>query len=167
MTSAAAVGVDVPTPTREALAGNAYVVFLDGFDELTEPATRLALSAQIDEIADRWPLAAGRWPQNRYVIATRPVSKRSGFPVERWNCFRLVGDVRWGREYLLETRAIPERRVDDLFAQFPRANELIAIPLYATLIGERLARDEELPPNAHRSRRPFSVPSSRDHGEYG
>jgi hypothetical protein len=141
MTSAAAVGVNVATPTREALAGNAYVVFLDGFDELTEPATRLALSTRIDEIADRWP-------QNRYVIATRPVGERSGFPEERWTCFRLVGDVRWGREYLLETRAIPERRVDDLFAQFPRANELIAIPLYATLIGERLARDEELPPNA-------------------
>lgn len=141
MTSAAAVRGDVPIPTWEALAGNAYVVFLDAFDEVTEPTTRVALATRIDEIADRWP-------QHRYVVATRPIAERSAFAAERWASFRLVGDVRWGREYLLETRAIPERRIDDLFGQFPRANELIAIPLYATLIGERLARDEELPPNA-------------------
>jgi len=141
MTSAAAARVDVPTPTREALAGNAYVIFFDGFDEVTEPELRLVLSTRIDEIADRWP-------QNRYVVATRPVAERSAFPAQRWASFRLLGDVRWGREYLLETRGIPRRRVEDLFAQFPRVSELIAIPLYAALVGARLARDEELPTSA-------------------
>ena len=139
--SAAALNEDVPRPTRAALAANAYSILLDGLDEVSGPTTRLALARRIQEIADRWP-------QNHYVVATRPVAERLAFPAERWTAFRLLGDARWGREYLIETRGIPERRLEALVDQFPRANELIAVPLYAALIGERLAQDQELPSTA-------------------
>ena len=141
--SAASVKPDVPLPRPEALAANAYTLLLDAFDEITEPETRLALAARLDEIVDRWP-------QNSYVIATRPVPERVGFAPERWTVLRLMQDASWGRDYLLETRGIPERRLNELLEQFPRVGELIAVPLYAALIGERLAREEELPSTALR-----------------
>lgn len=138
--NAAAIADGTQRPTAETIAQNAYVVLLDAFDEV-HPDSRAALAERLDEIADRWP-------QHAFVVTTRPIAERELFVTEKWDHYRLFPDATWGTEYLRETRGIPQTKIDELFAQFPRSSELVAIPLYAALIGDRLAADEPLPQSA-------------------
>jgi hypothetical protein len=138
--NAAAIVDATPRPTAETVAQNAYVVLLDAFDEV-HPDNRVALAERLDALADHWP-------QHAFIVTTRPIVERELFVSAKWDCYRLLPDARWGADYLRETRGIPQTKIDELFAHFPRSSELIAIPLYAALIGERLAAEAPLPTSA-------------------
>jgi hypothetical protein len=92
----------------------------------------------------------GLFPQHAFVIATRPLLERThaeGLHAAGFSIFRLVLDEAWGRAYLREERGIPEQTLNELYERLPRANELLAIPLYAALIGNRLAEGAEALPD--------------------
>jgi hypothetical protein len=129
-----------PKPTLEGLEQNTYAFLLDGLDEIA--ADRRA------EVTEALASLTVEYPQHLYVVTSRPIGEREQLVGYGFTAFRLVLDGSWGRDFLLETRGIPQSRVDALYEQLPRVGELLGIPLYAALIGERLADDRELPASA-------------------
>jgi len=135
-----------PVPTIEELPRTSYALLIDGLDEVGADR-RAALVSALHELV-------ALFPQHAYVIATRPLSEpthseelhAAGFGI-----YRLVLDEVWGQAYLREKRGIPEQTLNELYERLPRANELLAIPLYAALIGNRLVEGaESLPDTALR-----------------
>lgn len=131
-----------PLPTSENLPGTAYAVLIDGLDEV--PAReRASVVSTVKELARLYP-------QHAFVISTRPLLERThaeelhsaGFSI-----YRLIPDDAWGQIYLRETRGIPEGTLNELYERLPRARELLAIPLYAKLIGDRLAEGVQALPD--------------------
>jgi hypothetical protein len=129
-----------PKPRLEGLERNSYAFLLDGFDEVATERRAEVVKALASLTAD--------YPQHLYVLTTRPIAEREQLIGHGFKAFRLFLDDAWGRDFLLETRGIPESRVDALYEQLPRVGELLGIPLYAALIGERLADDREPPASA-------------------
>jgi HEAT repeat protein len=130
-----------PLPTIEELDRTSYALLVDGLDEI-RPDLRAALVDAVREIADRFP-------QHALVIASRPLLERTHAEELReagFNIYRLVLDDAWGQAYLRDTRGIPQDTLSELYDRLPRANELLAIPLYAALIGNRLAEGAEALP---------------------
>lgn len=133
---------ETPVPTIEELSRTSYALLLDGLDEV-RAGRRSAVVSAVRELA-------ALFPQHAFVITTRPLLERthaqelhaSGFGI-----YRLVLDEPWGRAYLREKRGIPEQTLNELYERLPRANELLAIPLYAALIGNRLAEGAEALPD--------------------
>lgn len=131
-----------PAPTVEELPRSAFVFLIDGLDEV-DAERRGAVVAAIGEFVNLFP-------QHAFVVATRPLLERAhaeslhrvGFSI-----YRLVLDETWGQNYLRETRGIPQQTLNELYERLPRASELLAIPLYAALIGNRLAEGVEALPD--------------------
>jgi transposase-like protein len=123
---------DVERPTRDGLDGNAYTLLFDALDEV-------ASDRRADAVALLAALAA-RYPQNVMVITSRvnddaAALEAAGFPV-----FRIARDGAWGRRYL-EERGIPDARIRQLYEEVQTIGDLLAVPQYAALIGQRLAQE--------------------------
>jgi hypothetical protein len=127
-----AVAEDVAPPTREALDGNAYTLLFDALDEVGADQ-REAVVALLIALADRYP-------QHTMVVTTRVTDDVLGLEAAGFEIFRIPRDGDWGRRYL-EHRGIPDERMAELFADVQTVTDLLAVPQYAALIGERLAQE--------------------------
>jgi len=127
-----AVVDDVAPPNREALDGNAYTLLFDALDEVgvdqREPVLALLIAV------------AERYPQHAMVVTTRVTDDVLALEAAGFEIFRIPRDGAWGRRYL-EHRGIPDERVSELLADVQTVTDLVAVPQYAALIGERLAQE--------------------------
>jgi hypothetical protein len=136
LTRSRAFADDVHRPTREALNGNAYKLLFDALDEVT-PERRGEAVALITSLADRHP-------QHLMVVTSRVIDETAALEAAGFKTFRIPRDGVWGRTYL-EQRGIPDERINQLFADVQTVGDLIAVPQYAALIGERLAQEAREP----------------------
>jgi hypothetical protein len=123
---------NVAPPSRDALDGNAYTLLFDALDEVGRDQ-REAVVALLIAVADRYP-------QHVIVITTRVTDDVLALEAAGFEVFRIPRDGAWGRRYL-EHRGIPDERVTELFADVQTVTDLVAVPQYAALIGERLAQE--------------------------
>jgi hypothetical protein len=126
------IGDDVPPPSRDALDGNAYTLLFDALDEVGA-GQRQAVVALLINLAERYP-------QHSIVVTTRVTDDILALESAGFEVFRIPRDGAWGRRYL-EHRGIPDERVSQLFADVQTVTDLVAVPQYAALIGERLAQE--------------------------
>jgi hypothetical protein len=127
-----AVKADIAPPNRDALDGNAYTLLFDALDEVgadqREPVVSLLIAV------------AERYPQHAMVVTTRVTDDVLALEAAGFGVFRIPRDGAWGSRYL-ENRGVPGERVAELFADVQTVTDLIAVPQYAALIGERLAQE--------------------------
>lgn len=119
-------------PTREALDGNAYTLLFDALDEVGADQREAVVALLI--------AISRRYPQHAMVVTTRVTDDVLALEAAGFEVFRIPRDGAWGRRYL-EHRGIPDERVAELFADVQTVTDLVAVPQYAALIGERLAQE--------------------------
>lgn len=122
--------------TREDLDAVEGVLALDGFDETKEhlrPDTVAAILA-----------AMQRWPQQRWLVTSRPCTELSVLIEAGFTIFQLVPSRRWARRYL-EMRSVPQARVEHAMLDGYGLGDLLGIPLFAARLADRLLKDAEAP----------------------
>lgn len=127
---------DARAPSRDSLDDNAYLLLFDALDEV--PAERRArVLSMLDRIAERYA-------QHVIVVTSRVNDQAFALADESFTAFRIARDADWGRRYLVERGIVPER-IERLYDEAHTITDLLAVPQYATLIGERLAEEELRP----------------------
>ena len=129
---ARALATDVGIPTREALDQNAYTLLFDALDEVA--------SDRRAEVIDLLSALADRYPQHVMVVTSRVNGDVLDLEIAGFEILRIPRDGEWGRRYLRH-RGIPNERIEQLFSDIQTVSDLLAVPQYASLIGERLARE--------------------------
>jgi hypothetical protein len=131
-------GTRLPAP--EELDSNAYLFLIDALDEVS--------ADHREEVIDGLAGLAERFPQHLFIVTTRPIPDSRGLENAGFRPYRICLDEVWGREYLQE-RGIAKERVDELYSEAPTLSDLLGIPLYAALIGDRLSQEVQRPlPNS-------------------
>jgi SIR2-like domain/HEAT repeats len=123
---------DVGRPTRDALDGNAYTLLFDALDEVA-PERRADAVALLTALAERYP-------QHVMVVTSRVNDDVAALEGAGFLVSRIPRDGAWGRRYL-EERGIPEQRIRQLYEDVQTIGDLLAVPQYAALIGQRLAHE--------------------------
>jgi hypothetical protein len=123
---------DVGRPTRDALDGNAYTFLFDALDEVA-PERRADAVALLTALAERYP-------QHVIVVTSRVNDDVTALETAGFSVSRIPRDGAWGRRYL-EQRGIPEQRIRQLYEDVQTIGDLLAVPQYAALIGQRLAHE--------------------------
>jgi hypothetical protein len=123
---------DIRRPTRDGLDGNAYTLLFDALDEVA-PERRADAVAVLSELAERYP-------QHVMVVSSRVNDDVAALETAGFLISRIPRDGAWGRRYL-EERGIPEQRIRQLYEDVQTIGDLLAIPQYAALIGQRLAQE--------------------------
>lgn len=132
LAQARAFGDNVAPPTREALDGNAYLLLFDALDEV--PADRR------DDVVEILQAFAERYPHQIFVVTSRVSDDVLALEAHGFSTFRIPRDDNWGRRYL-QHRGISDARVEELLQDVQTLPDLLAVPQYASLIGERLASE--------------------------
>lgn len=116
-----------PLPDRDALEQNSYLLLLDSLDEV---------SSRRSEVVACVLAAVVRWPQHRWIVASRPIEDCVALVGEGFAPFRLWPSSAWGSAYL-DKRAIDNagRRALQDAGGF---DDLISIPLFAAAAADRL-----------------------------
>lgn len=125
-----------PRPSVENLDGGSYCFLFDAFDEV-QLHRRADVLAAVEAFVDRFP-------QHTYIAATRPTIDATPFYDLGFARYVLVPSAPWGQRYL-EHRSVPPDRTAALYDRLPTARELLSVPVYASAIGARLVRDEDVP----------------------
>jgi hypothetical protein len=129
----------IAPPSTSGLDEKAYLILFDALDEVTLEK-RPGVVQMICRIAERYP-------QHSIVVTSRINGEAMSLAERGFATFRSVRNAGWGRRYLIQVRGIPEERVDEFSRETQTISDLLAIPQYAALIGERLASEgaEDLP----------------------
>lgn len=127
-----------PRLTYERLAQGSYVFLLDGLDEV--------LADRRSDVASFVAALAQRYPQHRWVLATRPVP---GLTVleDLFEAWTPVPDRAWLVEYA-RLRGVPQARLALLLGDAPGVADLIEIPVYAAAVVDCAEHGRELPRTA-------------------
>jgi hypothetical protein len=115
-------------PDLAALEHNAYLILLDGLDEVSAAARAEVVASVVD--------ATNRWPQHRWVVSSRPIEDCLGLVEAGFESFRIWPSSAWGSAYL-DRRGIDtdDRRALEEAGGF---DDLISIPLFAAAAADRL-----------------------------
>src|SRR5207249_7697258 len=88
---------------------------------------------------------AERYPQHLIVATSRINDDAEALRLLGFRAFRVARDADWGRRYLRDARGIVPERLQRLFDEAQTISDLLAVPQYAALIGDRLAEEELRP----------------------
>jgi len=126
---------DEPLP-REDLDALEGVLALDGFDETGQHLRPAAVGAIL--------AAVQRWPQQRWLVTSRPCAELSALIEAGFTIFQIVPSRRWARRYL-EMRSVPQARVEQAMLDGYGLGDLLGIPLFAARLADRLLNDSADP----------------------
>ncbi|MCW2967325.1 MAG: hypothetical protein JWM71_1097, partial [Solirubrobacteraceae bacterium] len=121
----------VPRPTLEALRSGPLGILVDGFDEVRQG--RGSVAGVIAE-------ATLEWPQHHIVVASRPVPECRDLIADGFAPYRLWPSNGWATEYLNARGVDNDARTK--MEQARGFEDLIAIPLFARLVADRLLSGE-------------------------
>jgi hypothetical protein len=117
----------------EALEDPAVLLLLDGLDEVPEQV--------VDEALRSAAAAIERWPQGSWVISSRPGDRVDALVVQGLSAYRIPASRSWARTYL-QTRSVPDERVERALLDGYGLGDLLCIPLFAERIADRLLDHE-------------------------
>ena len=119
-------------PDLDALTLNSYLLLLDDFD-LVDVAGREAVIAAV-------LAACRRWPQHRWVIASRPCIELAAFSDGGFERYRILPSEAWGHQYLRK-RGVADPDIDWLTTRNAGFGAVMGIPLFAAAAADRLLAD--------------------------
>lgn len=123
----------------ELLHEGELVMLLDGLDEVDEVDEELREKAAAGVVA-----AATRWPQHRWIVASRPTVAAADLQAGGFAAVHILPSRRWARKYL-DARAVPAIRVERAMLDGYGLGDLCGVPLFAERLADRLLdEDDEL-----------------------
>jgi hypothetical protein len=123
----------------EELDGAGCVLALDGLDEVEEHLRPQAAEAIL--------AAVSRWPGHQWLVTSRPCEELQTLTDAGFTSFHILPSRRWARKYL-ETRSVPQDRIEQAMLHGYGLGDLLGIPLFAARLADRLLEGvtEELSP---------------------
>ena len=120
---------DVICPDLDALARTSYLLLLDDFDQVSAERREAVAAAVL--------LAYERWPQHRWVVASRPCLELALFSDGGFDRYRILPSESWGDVYLRK-RGVAESDIDRVTNQQAGFGAVMGIPLFAAAAADRL-----------------------------
>jgi len=118
----------------EDLRGGEAVLLLDGLDEVEEEVRDQAVAAISSAVAC--------WPGHVWVVTSRPCDAATALAADGFAAFHILPSRRWARKYL-ETRSVPQDRVERAMLDGYGLGDLLGVPLFAERLADRLLDDDE------------------------
>ena len=113
----------------EVLRDGDGVLLLDGLDEVDDDLR--------DRAAGAITAAASRWSDHCWVVTSRPTVAAQTLSTEGFAAFHILPSRRWARRYL-ETRSVPQDRVEHAMLDGYGLGDLLGVPLFAERLADRL-----------------------------
>jgi hypothetical protein len=105
------------------------VLALDGLDEVEEHLRPQAAESIL--------AAVSRWPGHQWLVTFRPCEEVQTLTDVGFTSFHILPSRRWARKYL-ETRSVPQDRIEQAMLHGYGLGDLLGIPLFAARLADRL-----------------------------
>lgn len=121
----------------EALEQPGVVLLLDGLDEVREQYAAEAVRALA--------AAAIRWREGAWTVSSRPGQRATMLAAHGLQVLEIPASRAWARTYL-QTRSVPQRRVEEAMLDGYGLGDLLRIPLFAARLADRLLDGDDSTP---------------------
>lgn len=138
MRNALSVHADTPRLTLQRLREQAFVLLLDGFDEIPTP-DRSDVATVLNEVV-------AAFPQHRWVVTSRQLPE--DLPaLDGFTAWAMLPDYDWLTRYAAH-RGVPIEDLNAILSRAPGIGELATIPIYAAAVVQHAMDRRPLPPTA-------------------
>lgn len=121
----------------EALEDPQTVVLLDGLDEVVQSRAGDAVRALV--------AATVRWPHATWAVTSRPGERAAALATNGFAALEIPASRAWARTYL-QTRSVPQRRVEQAMLDRYGLGDLLRIPMFAERLADRLLDTDDTAP---------------------
>lgn len=121
----------------EALEDPEAVVLLDGLDEVLQSRAGEAVRALV--------AATVRWPHATWAVTSRPGERAAALAINGFAVLEIPASQAWARTYL-QTRSVPQRRVEQAMLDGYGLGDLLRIPMFAERLADRLIDTDDTTP---------------------